>query len=113
MVTICHPVDDMELLFIRMELEAAAIPFFVVGQHFGSLYPGMQMPSYNERSIRVHASFLDEALEVIQHVRSYYSPTFADLDTKSKFRILFEALFLGWVILAGSKKISGAMSSHK
>lgn len=104
MVTIGHPVDDMELLFIRMELEAATIPFFVVGQHFGSLYPGMQIPSYNERSIRVHTSYLDEALEVIQHVRSYYIPTFVDLDKKSKFRILLEALFMGWVILASSKK---------
>lgn len=41
MITICHPIDDMELLFIQMELEAEAIPHFVVGKHFGSLYPGM------------------------------------------------------------------------
>ena len=111
MITICHPVDDMELLFIRMELEATAIPFFVVGQHFGSLYPGMQMPSYNERSIRVPATYLDEALEVIQHVRAYYSPTFENLAKESKLRIICEALLLGWVIPAGNKKASGAVSN--
>jgi hypothetical protein len=108
MITICHPVDDMELLFIRMELKAAEIPYFVVGQHFGSLYPGMQMPSFNERSIRVPTTNLNAALEVIQHVRSYYSPAFENLAVKSKLRILFEALLFGWVIPAGDKKPSNS-----
>lgn len=111
MITLCYPVDDMELLFIRMELEAAAIPFFVVGQHFGSLYPGMQIPAYNERSVRVPATHLHEALEVIQYIRAYYSPTFENLDKGSKLRIIFEALLLGWVIPAGNKKTSGIVSS--
>jgi hypothetical protein len=106
MITICHPVDDMELLFIRLELEAADIPHFVVGQYFGSMYPGMQIPWYNERSVRVPATCLNEALEVIQHVRSYYSPTFGNLVIKSKLRIFLEALLFGWIIPAGSKKPS-------
>jgi len=106
MITICHPVDDMELQFIRLELEAADIPHFVVGQYFGSMYPGMQMPWYNERSVRVPTTCLNEALEVIQHVRSYYSPTFGNLVIKSKLRILLEALLFGWLIPAGSKKPS-------
>lgn len=110
MITLCHPVDDMELLFIRMELEAAEIPFFVVGQHFGSLYPGMQMPWYNERSVLVPTSYVEQAQEVIQHIRAYYSPTFENLDNGSKLRIIFEALLLGWVIPAGNKKISSTMS---
>lgn len=104
MITIYHPVDDMELLLIRMELEAMAIPYFVVGQHFGSLYPGMQIPWHNERSIRVSTSHLNEGMEVIQHVRSYYSPAFENLAIKSKLRIFCEALLLGWVIPAGNKR---------
>jgi hypothetical protein len=106
MITICHPVDDMELLFLRLELEASAIPHLIVGQHFGSLYPGMQMPWYNERSVRVPTTHMQEALEVIQHVRSYYSPTFENLAIKSKFRIFFEVLIFGWVMPAGNKKPS-------
>jgi hypothetical protein len=106
MDTICHPVDDMELQFIRLELEAAGIPHFVVGQYFGGLYPGMQMPWYNEPSIRVPATRLNDALEVIQHVRSYYSPAFENLAMKSKFRILLEALLFGWIMPAGSRKPS-------
>lgn len=108
MITICHPVDDTELLFMKMELEAAAIPYFVIGQHFGSLYPGMQMPWYNERSIQVFTAHLNEALEVVQHVRSYYRPTFENLTIKSKFRIFLETLFFGWVIPAGDKKPSNS-----
>lgn len=106
MITICHPIDDVELLFIQMELEAEAIPHFVVGNHFGSLYPGMQIPWVNERSVRVPVSRATQALEVIQRVRSYYEPTFANLTTKSKLRVLCEAILCGWVMPAGNKKPS-------
>jgi Putative prokaryotic signal transducing protein len=106
MITVCHPVDDLELVFLRAALEAAEIPHFVVGQHFGSLYPGMQVPSYNERSVRVPNGYLEAALKIVNEVRSSYSPTFEHLTTKSKLRILLEGLFLGWVIPAGTKKPS-------
>lgn len=104
MITICHPVDDVELLFVQSALEASDIPHFVVGQHFGSLYPGMQIPWYNERSIRVPSAYVNDALEVVQHLRSTYVPTFTNLTIKSKFRILVETLICGWVIPVGSKK---------
>jgi len=105
-ITICHPVDDMELLFIQMELEAEAIPHFVVGKHFGSLYLGMQMPWYNERSVRVPVNRAAEALKVVQRVRAYYEPAFVNLDKKSKLRIFLEGLLLGWVVPAGNKRPS-------
>lgn len=106
MITICHPIDDMELLFIQMELEAEAIPYFVVGQHFGSLYPGMQMPWYNERSVRVPIDAVPKAQEVIQRVRTYYEPTSVNLDKKSRLRIFCETVLFGWVIPAGNKRPS-------
>ena len=111
MITICHPVDDLELVFLRAALEAADVPYFVVGQHFGSLYPGMQIPSYNERSVRVPPGYAEKALKVIEQVRSSYSPTFERLTTKSKLRILIEGLLLGWVIPAGTKKPSNISSN--
>lgn len=106
MITICHPVDDMELLFIQMELQAEAIPHLVVGQHFGSLYPGMQMPWYNERSVLVPINLVQEAQEVIRRVRAYYEPVFVNLNKKSKLRIFCEAVLFGWVVPAGNKKPS-------
>lgn len=52
MITICHPVDDLELLLLRAALDAAGIPFFVAGENFGSLYPGLQIPAYNSAAFR-------------------------------------------------------------
>ncbi len=106
MISICHPIDDMELLFLQSALEASDIPYFVVGQYLGSLYPGMQIPWYNERSIQVPVCRIDEALELIQHLRSTYSPPSQNLSTKSKLCMLFEALYFGWIIPGGSKKTS-------
>ena len=104
MITVCHPVDDLELIIIRMELEAEEIPCFVLGEHFGSLYPGVQIPWYNERSIQVPAANARAAAEVIQRVRTYYEPSSIKLSTKSKLRIFCEALLCGWAIPAGRKK---------
>lgn len=104
MITVCHPVDDLELIIIRMELEAEEIPCFVVGQHFGSLYPGVQIPWYNERSIQVPAEKAEAAEEAIQRVRAYYEPSATNLSAKSKLRIFCEALLCGWAIPAGRKK---------
>lgn len=104
MITICHPVDDMELLFIQMELEAEAVPHLVVGQHFGSLYPGIQIPWYNERSVQVPIDAVLKAHEVVQRVRIYYEPSFVNIDIKSKLRIFCEAMLFGWIMPAGNKK---------
>ena len=103
MVTVCHPVDDLELLFLRSALEAVDIPHFIVGQHFGSLYPGMQIPAYNERTIRVPPSCKTKALEIVAEVRSTYEPAFVNLTRESKFRMFVESM-LGWVIPAGTKR---------
>ena len=42
----------MELLFIRMALEAEGIQYLVVGDGFGGLYPGVQLPIFNERPVK-------------------------------------------------------------
>ncbi len=104
MITICHPVDDLELLLLRAALDAAGIPFFVAGENFGSLYPGLQIPAYNERRVQVPAGFAGAALEVVAQLRASYAPTFATLTTRSKLRMLLEALWFGWVMPVGSKR---------
>jgi hypothetical protein len=112
-ITICHPVDDAELLFLRSALEAADIPYFIVGEHFGSLYPGMQISSYNERSIRVPPGYAERALNVVQQVRASYAPAFEKLATKSKLRLFFEGLLLGWIIPGGTKKSAADSTEPK
>lgn len=73
-------------------------------RNLGQIYFLTQVPWHNEQSVAVPASYVEQALEVIQHIRAYYSPTFENLDKRSKLRIIFEALLLGWVIPAGNKK---------
>ena len=106
MITICHAADDLELLFLHSMLEDAGIPYSVVGRYFGSLYPGVQVPWYNERCIRVPEAFVEEALKVIEQVRASYTPTYERLTTKSKLRMILEGLCIGWVVPGGTKKRS-------
>lgn len=104
MITICHPIDDLEVLILKMALDAEAIPHLVVGEYFGSLFPGMQIRAYNERSIRVPHCHADKALAVVGRVRASYAPTAERLAVRSKLRMLFEAMLFGWVMPGGTKK---------
>ena len=103
MITICHPRDEIEQMFLVSVLECAEIPYFINAQHFGSLYPGIQIPWYNERAIRVPPSCVEKATEIIEDFRSSYISPSDNLKTSSKFRILIEAIVCGWVVPYGNK----------
>lgn len=85
------------------ELEAADIPYFVVGQHFGGLYPGPQVAFYNEKSIQVPKTYFAQAQELVEEFGSNYEPTGTNLATKSKLRLILEFLLIGWFAPGGSK----------
>ncbi|QOC22558.1 DUF2007 domain-containing protein [Wenzhouxiangella sp. AB-CW3] len=110
MITIAHPTDDMELLFIRMALEAEGIPYLVVGDGFGSLYPGVQLPIFNERPVRVYASDVKRAVEVIEEVRKDFDPASSNLSGSSKLRIVLETIFFGWFVPGGKRRSSSKSS---
>ncbi len=104
MITVCHPIDEMEQILLVAELEHAGIPYFINAQHFGSLYPGMQLPWYNERAIRVPRSCYADAMDVIGNFRAGYIPQSVSLDSTSKLRMLCEAIIFGWVFPYGNRK---------
>ena len=108
MITVCHPVDDLEQAFLVAALEAEEIPFFIAGQYFGGLYPGIQIPWYNERSIRVPPSCYAAALAIVAEVRANYVGPAEQVAVKSKIRMIFEGVVLGWVMPGGTKKPSTA-----
>jgi hypothetical protein len=112
MITIAHPTDDMELLFIRMALDAEGIPYLVVGDGFGSLYPGVQLPIFNERPVRVNASDAERAVEVIREVRKDFDPVSANLDGSSKLRIVLETMLFGWFVPGGKRRRSPGINSE-
>ena len=108
MITLCHAMNDMEVMYIRAMLQSSEIPFHIVGENFGSLYPGMQIASYNERRFLVPQEYLEEAIELIQALRAE-EPTSKeaivqeDLTIGSKIRIVLETLLFGWSSLGGKK----------
>ncbi|MCP5144757.1 MAG: hypothetical protein H6978_08025 [Gammaproteobacteria bacterium] len=104
MITVCHPRDEVEQMLLVAELEFAGIPCFINAEHFGSLYPGMQIPWYNEKSIRVPPSCYEEATDIVNEFRKGYTPQSVGLDATSKFRMLAEAVLFGWVMPYGTKK---------
>jgi len=55
--------DDIEVMFIRALLQSEEVPFFIVGENFGSLYPGIQIGSYNERRFLVPNDYYEVAIE--------------------------------------------------
>ena len=104
MITVCHPNDDIEQMLLTAALNAADIPHFIVGQHFGSLYPGVKIAWYNECSIRVPPNYFEDAKDVIESVRADYAAPSENLDIHSKIRMFAEAVFFGWFMPGGNKK---------
>ena len=104
MVTLFHARDDSEVMLLRALLQSYEIPFFIIGENFGNLYPGVQIPSYNERRFTVPAEYFDEAMGVLNEHLKYYEPAVIHLTPKSKLRILFETFFLGWFFPNGKRK---------
>jgi len=105
MITVSHPIDDLELILLRAALDGAEVPYFVLGAHLGSLFPGLQIGALNERTIQVPDDCVGAALAVIADVRATYSPSSGELSIRSKFRILLEWMLLGWPVLAGTKRV--------
>ena len=104
MITLCHAADDMEVLFIRALLEHEQIPYFIIGEHFRSLYPGVQIPSYNERRFVVPQGYLNEARTLLGTHRQVYEPIDHQLSKRSKFRMVLEYLMFGWCLPGGTKR---------
>ena len=104
MITVCHPVDEIEQMILISVLEASNVPYFIVGRNFGSLYPGIQIPWYNERSIRVPSEYVEEAQEIIDQVRETYVSSSENLTIWSKLRMFLEVFVFGWVVDAGKKR---------
>jgi hypothetical protein len=61
MIPLLVPRDENELLLVSSLLEGAGIQFVVHNEHFGSLYPGLNLFPFNERIILVAEPDLDRA----------------------------------------------------
>lgn len=68
LVGILRPQTGAELAIALAALEAHGIESFVHGRYFGSLWPGLQIESYNTRTIMVPEERAGEAREALMDV---------------------------------------------
>ena len=66
MTPLLVPRDENELLLVSSLLEGAGIEYFVQNEHFGGLYPGLNLFPFSERVILVAEPDLDRASLLLQ-----------------------------------------------
>jgi hypothetical protein len=105
LVTILRPQSEAELAIALAILEAHGIESFVHAQHFGSLFPGLQIDSYNTRTIMVPEQCVAEAREALAEA----APTADEVALlppmrfRDKMRVVLEAVLFGWFVPGGRR----------
>ena len=61
MTKLFTPRDENELMMVRSLLDCEGIPYLIHNEHFGGLYPGLNMFPFNERIILVDESDYERA----------------------------------------------------
>jgi len=106
MEIVAYPYDDIELMFLECVLAREQIPYFVVGKYFGSIYPGPQIASYNEKIIKVPEEYYHQAIMAINEFRDMDVRKEKVFCKKSILRMFAEILLFWWFIPGGCKKSS-------
>lgn len=98
LVRIFSPDTESELVTIVAMLEAHEIPCFVHNAAFGGLYPGVQINTYNTRSIMVPEERVPDALELLRDFQAQPSAADPEPGFLSKLRAVGEMIFFGWFV---------------
>lgn len=103
LVTILRPQSEAELAIALAILEAHDIESFVHGRYFGSLWPGLQIDSYNTRTVMVPEERASEAREALMEISATEEPPAesSSLRLWDKVRVVLEALLFGWFVPGG------------
>ena len=62
------PKDESELAIIKSIFDSAELPYYVRNEHFGSLYVGVAMGSFNSKPIFVPDELYDDAKELLSEL---------------------------------------------
>lgn len=103
LVAILRPQTESELAIALAILEAYGIESFVHGQYFGSLLPGLQIESYNTRTIMVLEERLNEAREALMELSPSREAAAesSPVRFRDKVRVVIEAVLFGWFVPGG------------
>lgn len=98
LVPVLTPDSEAELVTIVAMLEARGVTCFVRGAGIGSLLPGVQVESFNSRTIMVPADRATEALALIADLKGSPDTVDNELPPPPPLRTLAEWLLFGWFV---------------
>jgi hypothetical protein len=100
LVPVARPETESHVALIVSALDAAGIPHHVQGAGLGSLLPGLQIASYNLRTVLVPEVCAADAAAVIAELELHAPPPEADAvpRARDKWRNLIELLLFAWVV---------------
>jgi hypothetical protein len=103
LVAILRPQTETELVIALAILEAHGIDTFVHGHYFGSLLPGLQIESYNTRTIMVPEGWANEAREALAESLASAGPSaeVPPMRLLDRVRVVLEAVLFGWFVPGG------------
>ena len=68
MIKVFSPRNEVELAIARSILDAECINYYIKNEHFGSLYAGVAVSFFNEKTIYVREELKDRALDVLENL---------------------------------------------
>lgn len=105
LIPLYSPHNELELSLLRSRLEAEQIPYQVTNDHFGSLYIGVQIESFNRRNILIPENCRSQAETVLEDFLLRQRQNTRSLPEKvpfsswrDKLRALLEVVLLGWIV---------------
>jgi hypothetical protein len=108
LVAVGWPNTQSEMVVMASLLDANGIPHFVHGAAFASVLPGVQIGSYNTRTIFVPESAAQEAADLLSVFKATPSEIQAAKTTPRGFfgwlRMIAEVLVFGWFVSGRSKQ---------
>lgn len=100
LVELHRPRGEAELLLFRSVLDGAGIPYFVKGDHFGSLTVGPAIDHYNTKTVFVHPEDHEEAgallAEFLAKTGGPRRSAATELRPRDVVRMVLEVLLFGW-----------------
>ncbi len=97
MVPVYFPKSQSEVSVISALFEAYEIPFFVRGDGFSRLYPGVPIKDFNIPAFMVPPGFHEPAKELLAAFIEP-GPRHPPVPTRTWVRLLSEAWVFGWFI---------------
>ncbi|WP_341676193.1 DUF2007 domain-containing protein [Niveibacterium sp. SC-1] len=112
-VPVAVPQTESQLSVMVSLLEAHGIRHFVLNRGFGGLYPGMQIPLYNDQRVMVHEAQAADALELLE---SLLAPDGASgvqdaLRLRDRLRVAAELLLGHWCFPTRRRTLGGKHES--